>query len=91
MKTFRMILEAQVESVKSVKMISKDRMTKEIVLFKKPDGTFEIVADTESDAPTTVRCVKSTLAWTKIDDEQKALKMYDKKVAAAKKKGWKEK
>ena len=91
MKTFYEILK-QSEPVKSIKMISKDRMTKSISLHKNVDETFDIIVDTESVAPTSVRGVKSSLARTKkIEGEDKALKLFDKKIAAAKKKGWKEK
>jgi hypothetical protein len=88
MKSFRQILLAE-ETVKSAKLI-KAGNTKSIDLFQQGDK-FLIIMDTESPAPTTVRGVKSTLVRTKAEDEGKAMKMFDKKVAFAKKKGWKEK
>lgn len=83
------LIEVQSESIKSVTFVSKDRMTKEISVSKK-GNEYSIVVDTESSAPLSVRGVKSSLARSKYTDEDKALKAFDKKVAMAKKKGWKE-
>lgn len=80
----------QSEPIKSITMINKERLTKRIFLSIKGD-TYEIVVDTESLAPTTVRGVKSTLVRSKFTDEKKALKSFDTKVNNAKKKEWKEK
>jgi hypothetical protein len=81
------------EPIKQITLLNKQKFSKMISLSKHRNGSFEITVNTESPAPTSVTGVKSSLSRTKFkaDEEEKANKAFDKKVAFATKKGWKKK
>jgi len=93
MKRYRSFLKEIVNPIlKSIKL-EKGNFIKTIDAFnpnpRRGETQYELVIDTESPAPTSLKGVKSSLVRKKFDSEESIIDAFEKSVKMANQKGWK--